>query len=79
MTKKAVRSRLRKLPSIPKGRRLDVSREEFDRVIDLLNVRGDILNSILRDQEIQLRRIAQIQAELDLIKRQWERVMKDAS
>jgi hypothetical protein len=56
---------------IPKGRRVDVTRGEFDRIIDLLNERGEILNNIIRNQDIQFQRIAQIQAELDQIRRAW--------
>ena len=56
---------------IPKSRRVDVTRGEFDRVIDLLNERGEILNNVIRNQDIQFQRIAQIQAELDQIRRAW--------
>jgi hypothetical protein len=48
---------------------MDVRRDEFNRLIDLLNQRGEVVNAILRGQEIQFQRIAQIQAELDLLKR----------
>lgn len=50
---------------------MDVTRGEFDRVIDLLNERGEILNNVIRNQDIQFQRIAQIQAELDQIRRAW--------
>jgi hypothetical protein len=53
---------------------MDVTRAEFNRIIDLLNERGDILNSLRHNQDIQFRRFAQIQAELDQIKRAWERL-----
>ncbi len=53
---------------------MDVTRAEFNRVIDLLNERGDILNSLRHNQDVQFHRIAQLQAELDQIKRAWERV-----
>jgi len=49
---------------------MDVRRDEFNHLIDLLNKRGETVNAILRDQEIQLKRIAQMQAELDALKRQ---------
>ena len=48
---------------------MDVRRDEFNHLIDLLNQRGETVNAILRDQEIQLKRIAQLQAELDALKR----------
>jgi hypothetical protein len=56
---------VRKARRIPKGRRMDVTRAEFDRVIELLNQRGEMLNDLRADQRVQLMRIAQIQAELD--------------
>jgi hypothetical protein len=71
---KPTRGRARKVRPIPKGRRTSVHREEFDKVIDLLNKRGEILNDMLRTQEIQFQRIAQIQADLDLIKRAWTKL-----
>jgi hypothetical protein len=58
----------RKVRRIPKGRRASVGREELDRLIDLLNERGEVLNRVVREQEIQFQRIAQIQADLDLLK-----------
>ena len=58
----------RRLPRIPKGRRYDASREEFNHVIDLLNKRGEVVDGMRRDLEIQFKRIAQLQEELDRIK-----------
>jgi hypothetical protein len=63
---------LRRAKRIPKGKRLDVSRAEFDRVIDLLNERGDIINGLRKDLDIQFKRIAQIQAELDVVRQMFE-------
>jgi hypothetical protein len=48
---------------------MDVTRAEFDRVIDLLNERGEIIKKMRRDLETQFTRIAQLQAELDVMKR----------
>ena len=48
---------------------MDVTRAEFDRVIDLLNKRGEIIDKMLRDLETQFTRIAQLQAEFDLLNR----------
>jgi len=50
---------------IPRMQRIDVTRAEFNRVIDLLNERGQILNDLRHNQDVQFRRIAQLQAELD--------------
>ena len=66
-----MRRKISRVRRIPKSRRVDVTRGEFDRVIDLLNERGEILNNIIRNQDIQFQRIAQIQAELDQIRRAW--------
>jgi hypothetical protein len=68
MPSKAPR-RPRKLKRIPKGHRIDVRRDEFDRLIDLLNERGEVVNRILRAQEIQFERIAQMQVEIDRLRR----------
>jgi len=66
----------RTIPRIPKPRRIDVTRGEFNRVIDLLNQRGEILqeyrvslDQMRRDLDTQFKRIAQLQSELDRIKK----------
>jgi hypothetical protein len=66
----------RSIPRIPKSRRFDVSRNEFNHVIDLLNKRGEILqeyrlslDQMRRDLDIQFKRIAQLQFELDQVKK----------
>ena len=74
MTKKLRRPAARRLKPIPKGRRTDVRREEFDHLIDVLNKRGEVVNAILRTQEIQFQRIAEMQAELDIIRRALDRI-----
>jgi hypothetical protein len=70
------RRRHRSIPRIPKSRRFDVSRDEFNRVIDLLNKRGEILqeyrtslDEMRRDLDVQFKRIAQLQFELDQVKK----------
>ena len=66
----------RSIPRIPKSRRFDVSRGEFNHVIDLLNKRSEILpeyrtslDAMRRDLDIQFKRIAQLQSELDRVKK----------
>jgi hypothetical protein len=44
-----------------------VTREEFDRVIDMLNQRGEIVDHMRRDLDVQFKRIAQLQHEIDEI------------
>ena len=61
------------LPRIPKSRRLDVTREEFDHVIDLLNRRGEIVEEMRRELGVQFRRIAQLQFEIDDLKNALKR------
>jgi len=68
MARRAAGPERRRVTRIPKGRRIDVRREELDALIDLLNKRGEILNQIIREQEIQFQRIAQMQADLDVLK-----------
>ena len=73
---------------IPRARRLarpplkrtDVTRGEYNHIIDVLNERNEILNGLLeaiktleRAGDVQFKRIAQIQADLDEIKRAWVR------
>ena len=65
-----------KVPRIPKATHVDVTREEFNRVIDILNRRSAIIEehsgmlvNLDHQQDVQFRRIADIQAELDLLKR----------
>ena len=68
MTNKAARHPRRTVPRIPKARRGEVHRDEFNRLVDILNERGELLSRVLQDQQIQFQRIAQLQAELDLVK-----------
>jgi len=74
MALKQSRPHATSVPALPKGRRTDVTRREFNRIIDRLNERGEIIKGILRTQEIQFQRIAQIQAELDSLVLQIQRL-----
>ena len=53
-----------------------VSRAEFNRVIALLNERGDILNEMRADLDVQFHRCAQMQAQLDTIQNAWQSLKK---
>jgi hypothetical protein len=64
-----MRTKPRRPPLIPEARRLEVKREEFDRVIDLLNERGEVVDRMRRDLDIQFKRIAELQQEIDALKR----------
>ena len=74
MKKKRNPRRVRRAKQIPVSRRMDVTREEFNHVIELLNERGAIINDLRHNQEVQFQRLAQLQAELDLLRRAWERL-----
>jgi hypothetical protein len=79
MTLKARGQSRRKFRRIPKERRMNVRREEFNRLIDMLNERADLLNRLQHDQQIQFQRMAQIQAEVDLLKQAVTRLKQDFS
>jgi hypothetical protein len=68
--------RIRKAPRPPKSKRSDVTRAEFDRVINLLKERGGILSDMRHDLEIQFKRMSAMQAEIDRLKGLLDR--KDA-
>jgi hypothetical protein len=70
------------VPRSPLSRH-DVTRGEYNRIIDILNERNAILNGLReglrrveQTGEIQFKRIADIQADLDEIKRAWERTKR---
>jgi hypothetical protein len=48
---------------------MDVTRGEFNRVIDLLNERGQVVDEMRRELDVQFKRIAQLQAEIDGLKK----------
>ena len=48
---------------------LNVTRAEFDAVISALNERGEIINEIQRQLQTQFTRIAQLQQELDHLRK----------
>ena len=73
MAKKSKPRRVGRARPIPLAKRIDVMRAEFNRVIAILNERGNIINDLRHNQEMQFRRLAQLQAELDLLRRGWER------
>jgi hypothetical protein len=72
MAKKPKPRRVRRARSIPLAKRI-VTRAEFNRVIAILNERGEIINDLRHNQEMQFQRLAQLQAEMDLIRRAWEK------
>jgi hypothetical protein len=51
---------------------------EFNEVLNVLDQRGAFIESLRRDLDVQFQRIAQIQAELDDLKRAWDRTKPPA-
>jgi len=70
-----LRTRIRRVPQPRRKatKRVDVTRREFNDVIDLLRVRGEVIQEIQRALDVQFQRIADLQAELDAMKRAWQR------
>jgi hypothetical protein len=64
----AVKPQRRRIPRVQKSRRVDVRRDEFNQMVDLLNDRADLLNRVIEEQKVQFMRIAQLQVELDRLK-----------
>lgn len=52
---------------------MDVTRDEFNRVVDTLNSLGHLMNDVRHDQDVQFKRIAQLQAEIDQLRTLRER------
>ena len=64
-----------------KPRNTRIPAAEYDRIIEILNERGEILNALRQGlaqlkqiTDVQFRRIAQIQADLDEVKLAWDRI-----
>jgi hypothetical protein len=82
MAQKRDRPERRSVSRIPKVRRVDVTSDEFNRLIEVLNERGalirdhdGVLVAIRRDLDVQFKRIAQLQAETDEIKRTLKKLI----
>ena len=63
----AAASRIRRPPLS----RTDVTRAEYNNIIEVLNQRGEIINDLRRELEVQFKRMAQMQSELDELRRAW--------
>ena len=72
----------RRLPRVPRPLRkkdgVDVRRSEFNQVIERVNENATILQALRSELDLQFKRIAQLQAQLDVIQRAWAQV-KDES
>jgi hypothetical protein len=67
----------RQVRLVAKGRGEEIRREEIDRLVDILNERGEMLNRILQEQRIHFERMAQLQAELDRVKQELARLKSE--
>lgn len=72
-TKKQNRRRVGRAKRIPVSERIDVTRAEFNRAIAQLNERAEIMNDLRHNQEMEFQRLAQLQAEVDLLRRAFEK------
>jgi hypothetical protein len=61
----------RKVRRIPKGKRRDVTRAEYNALVDLLNERGPVIAKLRQDLDTQFKRIAQMQVQLDEVRTAW--------
>jgi uncharacterized protein involved in exopolysaccharide biosynthesis len=50
-------------------RRTDVTRAEYNNVLEMLNQREEAINDLRRELEVQFKRMAQMQSELDELRR----------
>jgi len=71
----------RKIPRIPKARHADVTRDEFNRAVEMLNQRSAIIEEhaamlvgVRHDLDVQFKRIAQLQQEIETLKKMLERL-----
>ncbi len=70
MAKSKSGSRRRPIRRIPTLQRIDVKRHEFNRVVEHVNQLTELLEVLQRSQEVQFKRIAQLQAEVDQLRKQ---------
>ena len=63
----------------PSLSRTDVTRAEYNNIIAVLNQRGEIINDLRRELEVQFKRMAQMQSELDELRRAWLKTRRSAA
>ena len=68
----------RKVRRIPKAKRRDVTRAEYNILVDLLNERGQVIAKMRQDLETQFKRIAQMQVQLDEVRTAWTSIRRPA-
>jgi len=50
---------------------IDVTRQEYNEIVGILDGRGEIIEGLRRELETQFKRMAQIQSELDEVRQAW--------
>jgi len=78
MAKRSGRKRKPRIRASAKVARNQVSRAQFNRVVQTQTERGVIIAEIRRELDVQFRRMAQLQAELDALKQAWQRMKSRA-
>jgi hypothetical protein len=61
------RRKIRPFPRIPKPKRSVVTRTEFNHLVEMFNERARILEDVQHTLDLQFRRIAQMQVQIDLL------------
>ena len=51
--------------------RVDVTRQEYNEIVTILDRRGEVIEGLRRELETQFKRMAQIQSELDEVRQAW--------
>lgn len=69
----------RKVPRIQKAKRLQVTREEYNGLVDLLNERGQMIARLRQDLDTQFKRIAQMQVQIDDVQAGRTKIRRPAS
>ena len=70
--KGSARRRRAPRPERPRRGPGQVTRDEVNEILRLLRDRAEFMDAMRRDLDIQFKRIAQIQGELDRMRRKWE-------
>lgn len=69
----ARRKHRRRIKRIPKGKKRDVTRAEYNALIEMLNERGRIMEEMQKTLDLQFRRMAQMQVEIDEVRGAWSK------
>ena len=48
-------------------------------IIEVLNQRGEMINDLRRELEVQFKRMAQMQSELDEVRRAWTKAKRETN